>query len=154
MRTQSAPLTETSAEILECLDRLASERLSRPVSTYRLQFNENLKFKDAVQLVDYLRSLGVSTFYSSPLLKARAGSTHGYDIIDHNTINPDIGTEEEFAHFIEELRAKGMDLLVDIVPNHMGVGHGTNPWWQDVLENGQASKYAEYFDIDWTPLKQ
>jgi (1->4)-alpha-D-glucan 1-alpha-D-glucosylmutase len=154
MRIQSAPLTEASAEIVECLDRLASERSSRPVSTYRLQFNENFKFTDAVQLADYLRSLGVSTFYSSPLLKARAGSTHGYDIIDHNTINPEIGTEEEFAHFIDELRAKGMNLLIDTVPNHMGVGHGTNPWWQDVLENGQASRYAEYFDIDWTPLKQ
>jgi (1->4)-alpha-D-glucan 1-alpha-D-glucosylmutase len=90
----------------------------------------------------------------SPILKARAGSGHGYDIVDHNQINPEIGTEEEFRELAHELKARGMGLILDTVPNHMGIGPGSNPWWQDVLQNGRASAHADFFDIDWEPLKE
>ena len=105
------------------------------------------------QLIPYLWKLGISHCYSSPILKARAGSQHGYDIIDHNQLNPEIGTEDEFRRLATELKQRGMGLLLDTVPNHMGVGAGDNPWWQDVLQNGRASTYADFFDIDWEPLK-
>jgi len=93
----------------------------------------------------------VSHIYCSPFLKARKGSTHGYDIIDHNELNPEIGTREDFEAFIAELKRHGMGLMMDIVPNHMGVLAADNAWWQDVLENGPASACADYFDIDWQP---
>jgi (1->4)-alpha-D-glucan 1-alpha-D-glucosylmutase len=142
------------SELSECFERLAAEKRDfSPLSTYRLQFNRNLRFEDARKLVPYLRRLGVSHCYASPLLKARPGSEHGYDIVDHNQLNPEIGSEEEFRSLVAELKAHGMGLILDIVPNHMGVGYGTNPWWQDVLQNGRASAYADFFDIDWDPLK-
>jgi (1->4)-alpha-D-glucan 1-alpha-D-glucosylmutase len=118
-----------------------------------MQFQADWRFEDARRLVPYLHALGVTHLYSSPILKARAGSTHGYDIVDHNAINPEIGTEDDFRALVRDLKAAGMGVLLDIVPNHMGVGYGTNPWWQDVLENGRASAFAEFFDIDWEPLK-
>ncbi len=137
----------------QCLDRLIQTRNeSRPGSTYRLQFHKGFRFPDASRLVPYLHSLGISHIYSSPLHEARAGSIHGYDIINHNRINPEIGSEQEFQAFTRELAAHGMGLILDIVPNHMGVGTST-PWWRDVLEHGRASAYAEFFDIDWQPLK-
>ena len=136
------------------MERLAAgKRQSRPASTYRLQFHAKFKFRDAEKIVSYLNELGISHCYSSPILKARAGSTHGYDITDHNSLNPEVGTEEEFRHFSSKLKEYGLGMLLDVVPNHMGVGAGDNPWWQDVLENGRASVYADYFDIDWNPLK-
>ncbi len=141
-------------QLAECLERLCADKQNkRPVSTYRLQFNAGFRFEDARQLLPYLHSLGISHCYSSPILRARAGSQHGYDIIDHNQINPEIGTWDEFAALVHDLKALGMGLILDSVPNHMGIGQGTNPWWQDVLENGQASAYADFFDIDWDPLK-
>jgi (1->4)-alpha-D-glucan 1-alpha-D-glucosylmutase len=150
----SVPVTDNLA-LSSCLDRIYAEKDSkRPLSTYRLQFNKNFTFEHARQLLPYLHALGVTHCYASPILMARAGSPHGYDIINHNQINPEIGSEEEFQSFVRELKSLGMGLLLDIVPNHMGIGHGTNPWWQDVLENGQASEYADFFDIDWCPLKQ
>ncbi len=154
MRTVTGlPAVEASG-LSECLDRLAAEKgRNRPLSTYRLQFHRGFRFADARRLVPYLQSLGISHCYASPILQSRPGSTHGYDITNHNQINREIGTQEEFEEFVRELKAAGMGLILDIVPNHMGVGYGTNPWWQDVLENGQASAYAEYFDIDWEPLK-
>jgi (1->4)-alpha-D-glucan 1-alpha-D-glucosylmutase len=143
-----------SQGISECLDRLASRKEhTRPAATYRFQFNQNFRFADALRLVPYLKALGVSTCYASPILAARAGSTHGYDITDHNRINPEIGTEEELNELCAELHENKMGLLLDVVPNHMGVGYGTNPWWTDVLQNGRTSKFADYFDIDWEPLK-
>ena len=143
-----------SAGLAECLDRLAArQHADRPISTYRLQFNREFRFVDARALVPYLHALGITHCYSSPLLKARAGSAHGYDITDHNSLNPEIGTEEEFQALISELRVNGMALILDTVPNHMGVGHGDNPWWQDVLQNGRSSAYADFFDIDWEPFK-
>jgi (1->4)-alpha-D-glucan 1-alpha-D-glucosylmutase len=124
-----------------------------PRATYRLQLNRDFTFADATALVDYLADLGVSHLYASPFLKARPGSTHGYDIIDHNRLNPEIGTEQDLVRLSERLAARGMGLVLDFVPNHMGVGGKDNAWWLDVLEWGQASPYAEYFDIDWEALR-
>jgi len=154
MRTQAEPIFHETTGISECLDRLASQKEHlRPGATYRLQFNRKFRFQDAKELLPYLRALGVTTLYASPLLQAQPGSMHGYDISDHNKLNPEIGTEEEFRELVHVMRANGMGMILDTVPNHMGVGHGQNPWWQDVLENGRTSKYANFFDIDWSPLK-
>ncbi|HZQ69607.1 MAG TPA: malto-oligosyltrehalose synthase [Terriglobales bacterium] len=136
--------------------RVASQAMSRPdipLSTYRLQFNRDFTFAKATELVPYLAQLGITHCYASPYLRARPGSTHGYDIIDHNTLNPEIGTPEDFERFVQTLQAHGMGHILDLVPNHMGVMGSDNSWWLDVLENGQASKYADFFDIDWEPLK-
>ncbi|MGB7555201.1 MAG: malto-oligosyltrehalose synthase [Candidatus Korobacteraceae bacterium] len=147
-------LIEPVSELAECFERISAEKRDlNPLSTYRLQFNRNFRFEDARKLVQYLCRLGVSHCYASPLLMARPGSEHGYDIVDHNQLNPEIGTGEEFRDFVSALKTRGMGLILDIVPNHMGVGYGTNPWWQDVLQNGRASAYADFFDIDWDPLK-
>jgi len=124
-----------------------------PLATYRLQFNRDFTFADATQLVPYLASLGITHCYASPYLRARPGSTHGYDIIDHDLLNPEIGSTEDFEKFVAALRQHGMGHILDIVPNHMGVMGSDNGWWLDVLENGEASSYAEFFDIDWQPLK-
>jgi (1->4)-alpha-D-glucan 1-alpha-D-glucosylmutase len=122
-----------------------------PVSTYRLQFNEGFTFERARSLADYFEELGVTDFYSSPILRARPGSPHGYDIIDHTQVNPELGGEEQLVELARELRARGMGLLVDVVPNHMSIAGSLNEWWQDVLENGPSSPYARYFDLDWNP---
>ncbi|HVM93053.1 MAG TPA: malto-oligosyltrehalose synthase [Terriglobales bacterium] len=127
--------------------------LAVPTATYRLQFNRGFTFRDAADLVPYLAALGVSHCYASPYLRARPGSMHGYDIVDHNSLNPEIGTAEDYAHFVAELHRHGMGQILDIVPNHMGVMGSDNAWWLDVLENGEASEYAEFFDIDWNPIK-
>ena len=101
----------------------------------------------------YLDALGISDLYTSPILKATPGSTHGYDICDPRHLNPELGTPEDFARLSDALKAHGMGLIMDIVPNHMGIGTDCNQWWLDVLENGTASAYARYFDIDWNPIK-
>lgn len=120
-------------------------------ATARLQFHRGFTLHDATALVPYFDRLGISHLYASPLLTARAGSTHGYDIVDHNRINPELGGEDALRTLMEALRARGMGLILDIVPNHMGVGGADNAWWLDVLEWGRASPYAVYFDIDWDP---
>ncbi len=125
------------------------DRAQPPRATYRLQFNRDFTFGDAAVLVDYLAALGASHLYASPFLKARPGSPHGYDIIDHNQLNPEIGGDGDLAALVDRLRERGMGLMLDFVPNHMGVGGNDNAWWLDVLEWGQASPYAEFFDIDW-----
>jgi (1->4)-alpha-D-glucan 1-alpha-D-glucosylmutase len=154
MRANPAILTAESSGISECLDRLASEkRVARPLSTYRLQFHAGFRFENARRLAGYLHALGVSHVYSSPILKARTGSAHGYDITDHNQLNPEIGSYEELQELVRELKNYGMGQVLDFVPNHMGIGPGTNPWWRDVLANGRASEFAEFFDLDWDPLK-
>lgn len=122
-----------------------------PTATYRLQFGADLTFRDAKALVPYLSGLGVSHVYASPVLKTRAGSSHGYDITDHNALNPLLGTEQDFRKFVAELHGRNMKLILDIVPNHMAVGGSDNRWWLDVLEHGEASLYSGYFDIDWHP---
>ncbi len=124
-----------------------------PTATYRLQFNRTFTFRDAAELVPYLAALGISHCYASPYLRARPGSMHGYDIVDHNALNPEIGSPEDYEDFVAELHRYGMGQILDIVPNHMGVMGGDNAWWLDVLENGEASDYAEFFDIDWDPIK-
>ena len=124
-----------------------------PIATYRLQFNREFTFRDATKLVPYLAQLGISHCYASPYLRARPGSMHGYDIIDHNALNPEIGTPEDYEKLVSELHRHGMGQILDIVPNHMGVMGSDNAWWLDVLENGQASAFADFFDIDWDPIK-
>jgi len=124
-----------------------------PLSTYRLQFNRSFTFAEAAEIVPYLAALGISHCYASPYLRARPRSMHGYDIIDHRRLNPEIGTPEEYERFVSALHQHGMGQILDVVPNHMGVMGGDNAWWLDVLENGEASSYADYFDIDWEPLK-
>ena len=122
-------------------------------ATYRLQFNKGFTFRDATALVPYLARLGISHLYASPLTQARPGSTHGYDIVSHDRLNPEIGSEAEFEALVAALAAHGMGLIVDIVPNHMGVGGADNAWWLDVLEWGENSRYAAFFDINWDPVR-
>ncbi len=120
-----------------------------PRATYRLQFHKGFTFDDAVPLAPYLAKLGISHLYSSPILAARAGSTHGYDVVDHTRINPELGGAEAFERLARTLRAVGIGIIVDIVPNHMAVGGADNPWWLDVLEKGDASRYARFFDVQF-----
>jgi len=124
-----------------------------PRVTYRLQLHRGCDFDSAARLVPYLAQLGVSDLYLSPILRAVAGSTHGYDIVDHGALNPELGGEPAFGRLAATLRAHGLGLVLDVVPNHMGVDPDANPWWRDVLENGQASPFAGFFDIDWHPVK-
>src|SRR5271155_2537828 len=121
-----------------------------PIATYRLQFHKGFTFADACKILDYLQQLGISDVYASPVLTSRPGSTHGYDGTDPSRIDPDLGGEEGFAVFQQELQKRGMGLLLDIVPNHMAAS-SENRWWMDVLENGMDSAFASYFDIDWRP---
>lgn len=125
-----------------------------PTATYRFQFHRDFTFAHARGLVPYLHQLGISHVYASPISRAAPGSTHGYDVCDHNELNPELGTREDFEALSAELKKHGMGLLVDFVPNHMGIEHAVNPWWRNVLENGPASPYAKFFDIDWRPLKR
>jgi (1->4)-alpha-D-glucan 1-alpha-D-glucosylmutase len=125
--------------------------VSAPRATVRLQFNRDFTLDQAVPLVPYFARLGVSHVYASPLMAARAGSPHGYDIVDHGRLNPELGGEPALERLVGELRRHGMGLILDIVPNHMAVGGDDNEWWLDLLENGRHSRYAAWFDIDWTP---
>ncbi|MEE3500082.1 malto-oligosyltrehalose synthase [Acidiphilium acidophilum] len=122
-----------------------------PRATIRLQFHKGFTLDDGAAVVPYAAALGVSHLYASPILKARPGSTHGYDIVDHNAINPELGGAAALERLSAALREHGLGLILDIVPNHMGVGGGDNAWWMDVLEWGRASRYADAFDIDWMP---
>lgn len=123
-----------------------------PSSTYRLQFHAGFTFRDAAALVPYLASLGVGACYASPYLKATTGTLHGYDISDHNALNPELGGNDGYEAFVAALRTHNLGQMVDFVPNHMGTDARTNAWWYDVLENGPSSEHAAYFDIDWTPV--
>lgn len=125
-----------------------------PRATYRLQLNRDFTFAQATAIVPYLSALGISHCYLSPCLKARPGSLHGYDIVDHSSFNPEIGSAEDFDRLVETLHQHEMGIIMDIVPNHMGIMGSDNAWWLDVLENGEASIYAGFFDIDWHPLKE
>ncbi len=122
-----------------------------PRATYRLQLNAGFTFSDATALVPYLARLGISHIYCSPYFRARPGSMHGYDIVDHNALNPELGTREDFETFVATLGAHGMSHILDFVPNHVGIMGAENRWWLDVLEHGRASRYATFFDIDWSP---
>jgi (1->4)-alpha-D-glucan 1-alpha-D-glucosylmutase len=119
-----------------------------PTSTYRMQLHAGFTFVDAGNVASYLHSLGISHLYSSPYLQAAPGSMHGYDVVDHQKVNEELGGEEGHRRFCEQLKELGMGQVLDIVPNHMAVGPRNRCWW-DVLENGPSSRYASWFDIDW-----
>ncbi len=123
-----------------------------PTSTYRLQLGPSVTFAHAEALVPYLAALGVGALYLSPMLEARPGSTHGYDICNHGALNPDLGTDDDLVRLASTAHRHDMRLLADIVPNHVGVDPQANAWWREVLENGPCSAYAAYFDIDWEPI--
>jgi (1->4)-alpha-D-glucan 1-alpha-D-glucosylmutase len=123
-----------------------------PTCTYRLQFNRWFRFAQAGEIVAYLHALGVSDVYASPYFQASPDSLHGYDITDHNKLNPAIGSRADYAAWIAQLHAHDMGHVLDFVPNHVGIADSRNEWWMDVLENGPSSRYAPYFDIDWEPL--
>ncbi|APW38155.1 malto-oligosyltrehalose synthase [Rhodoferax koreense] len=125
-----------------------------PRATYRLQLHKDFGFEAATTILPYLQRLGVSHVYCSPISRARPGSLHGYDVVDHREINPELGGQEGFERFAAAARAHGLGLVLDLVPNHMGVIGAHNPWWADVLENGQASGYAGFFDINWHPFNE
>jgi (1->4)-alpha-D-glucan 1-alpha-D-glucosylmutase len=124
-----------------------------PTCTYRLQFNRWFTFSQARDIVPYLDALGVSDVYASPYFQASPDSLHGYDITDHNKLNPAIGSRADYDAWIAQLRAHSMGQILDFVPNHVGIRDSRNQWWTDVLENGRSSRYAPYFDIDWEPRK-
>ena len=143
--------TPTEADaLLEVALRRA--RTTRPVATYRLQLRKEFGFRDALAVVPYLHALGVTTVYASPFLAANPGSAHGYDVVDHGRLNPEVGTRDELDALSAALTERGMTMLVDVVPNHVGIGRH-NAKWFDVLENGPSSIWARFFDIEWTPLK-
>lgn len=122
-----------------------------PRASYRLQLNKDFTFADVEQIAGYLGQLGISHAYLSPILKARAGSAHGYDTVDHGQINPELGTIDDFRRMAGRLRQEGIGIILDIVPNHMGVGGANNPYWLDLLEWGRDSRYSSWFDINWSP---
>lgn len=128
--------------------------LPLPLATYRLQLHRGFTFAQAGEVVPYLRALGISDCYLSPINRAMPGSEHGYDVINPAVLNPDLGTEEDFTRFVETVQSHGLGLVIDTVPNHMGIGKTLNGWWRDVLENGPGSRYAAAFDIDWHPIKR
>ncbi|TAK28347.1 MAG: malto-oligosyltrehalose synthase [Chloroflexota bacterium] len=146
-------LENKDASFLANLVREVATRWRVPVSTYRLQFNRSFTFRDAAKAAAYLWELGISDCYASPYFKAHPDSTHGYDICDHNAFNPSLGDDRDYNRFVAELKKRGMGQILDVVPNHMGIGEGANAWWADVLENGPSSRYAQFFDVDWDPVK-
>lgn len=125
---------------------------SIPLATYRLQLTADFNFDAAARVAPYLKALGISHVYASPFMKARKGSMHGYDITDHTKFNPELGGEQGFARLSAALKENDLGLILDFVPNHVGVHYDDNPWWLDVLEWGQASPHAASFDIDWEQL--
>ncbi|HET9410820.1 MAG TPA: alpha-amylase family glycosyl hydrolase, partial [Candidatus Dormibacteraeota bacterium] len=122
-----------------------------PRCTYRMQLSKDFQFAAAEGLVDYLAALGVSHLYTSPILQAAAGSSHGYDVVDPTRINDELGGEPGFRRLVAALRSREISVVIDIVPNHMATSGRASPWWWDILKHGRASPYAGYFDIDWEP---
>lgn len=120
-----------------------------PRATYRLQFTRDFGFEQAAELAPYLARLGISHVYSSPYLKAQPGSTHGYDVVDHRELNPELGTPQALGRMVATLTSHGLGQILDFVPNHMGIAGSGNAYWLDVLEWGRQSRYAHWFDIDW-----
>ncbi len=149
----TAPVAATSdapaVEPVPSPTRLLQARVPR--ATYRLQLHKDFGFEAATAVLPYLKRLGISHVYCSPIWRARPGSLHGYDVVAHHEINPELGGDEGFERFAQAVRQHDLGLLLDMVPNHMGVFGADNPWWLDLLENGQASSHASYFDIDWSP---
>ena len=137
-----------AAEVVELVRR----RKSAPRATYRCQFHNGFGFRDAAAIVPYLESLGISHIYTSPVWRARPGSTHGYDVCSHQEFDPELGGEAGWNDFRAVLDEHHVGVLLDVVPNHMST-HAQNLWWNDILENGPSSPFARYFDIDWRPVK-
>jgi (1->4)-alpha-D-glucan 1-alpha-D-glucosylmutase len=155
-RAAEASLGERAEALVAALrDELTPEALQagRPISTYRLQLSPGFGFDQAAAVVPYLEALGVTHLYLSPILSAVPGSTHGYDVVDHNTLSDQLGGEAGFEALSAAVQSRKMGLLLDFVPNHMAVGPW-NRWWMDLLENGPSSQCAAYFDVDWQPVKQ
>jgi (1->4)-alpha-D-glucan 1-alpha-D-glucosylmutase len=141
-------------EILERLARDPSTPIRVPRATYRLQLGPSLSFDDAAELADYLVELGISDCYTSPFFETSGAGSHGYDVADHGRLRAELGGDEAFARFADALKRRELGLLVDVVPNHMGIAQARNAWWRDVLEHGPASPHAAAFDVDWHPVKR
>ncbi len=150
---QTTTLVRRSIKLLRSNSRVIrlGGALHRLGATYRLQLNGDFGFREARNVANYLSQLGITDVYSSPLLAAARGSRHGYDVVDHGRLNPELGDETDFIAWSDELRRLHMGLLLDIVPNHMGIASGQNVAWDNVLEHGPSSLFADFFDIDWTP---
>jgi (1->4)-alpha-D-glucan 1-alpha-D-glucosylmutase len=149
---EASALTPTSLAVTLHVIEEIRRRQMRPIATYRLQLHQGFTLADAAEIVPYLAELGISHVYCSPYLRAKAGSTHGYDTCDHNEFSPDLGGEAAYRQFAAKLQEHGLGHILDMVPNHMAAST-QNPWWYDVLENGPNSPYAQFFDIDWHPIK-
>jgi (1->4)-alpha-D-glucan 1-alpha-D-glucosylmutase len=145
-------VTEPTADGQRLNDYLYAQ-LRIPVATYRLQLHTGFTFQDARDIISYLNRLGVTDCYLSPYFRARPGSTHGYDICDYTQLNPELGSQAEFQALVDELARHGMGQVLDFVPNHMAADARHNRWWRDILENGPASPFARFFDVDWDPVK-
>jgi len=137
------------------LDEVAAElaAVPQPLATYRLQLHKGFRFRDAADLAPYLAELGLSHIYTSPVMKAAPGSMHGYDVQDHQQLNPELGTPQDLAAMSTAAREHGLGYVLDIVPNHMGIGSG-NALWLDLLENGPSARAARFFDVEWRPVKE
>ena len=129
------------------------DNLRIPRSTYRLQLHKDFTFDDAASIASYLCELGISHIYCSPYLQAAPGSMHGYDVVSHQAVNVELGGAEAHGRFSARLGELGMGQVLDVVPNHMSLGQENRYWW-DVLENGQSSRYASFFDIEWQPQEE
>jgi isoamylase len=150
---ESTLLVARSLKLFRSSSRVvrAGATLHRLGATYRLQLHAGFGFERARDVASYLAELGITDVYSSPLLAAARGSTHGYDVVDHGKLNPELGSEADFTAFSDRLRELDLGLLVDTVPNHVGIASGQNALWDDVLENGPSSLFADFFDIAWSP---
>lgn len=154
MREERGVATVLPQPSREELEGTESFSTAIPRATYRLQLHARFGFAAAADRVPYLAELGISHCYFSPYLKARPGSTHGYDVVAHDQLNPELGSREDYDRLCDTLAAHGMGQVLDMVPNHVGVMGRENHWWLDVLENGPSSAYADFFDIDWEPLRR
>src|SRR6201994_3756186 len=123
-----------------------------PLATYRLQLTADFNFEHAAAVVPYLKALGISHVYASPFTTAPKGSTHGYDVVDHTRLNPELGGEAGFERLSAALKQHDLGLILGFVPNHVGVHYADNPWWLDMLEWGPVSPHAVAFDVDWEQL--
>jgi (1->4)-alpha-D-glucan 1-alpha-D-glucosylmutase len=147
-------LEEKASQTIASILHDASAGRPLPLASYRLQLNSKFRFRDVQALIPYWHELGISHLYVSPILQACAGSAHGYDVCQFDRINSELGGEDELDRLGMELQRHGIGIILDIVPNHMGISDPCNAWWMDVLENGSSSPYASFFDIDWNPVKE
>jgi len=148
-------LAHSAVQLAEAVWSRAQGRRCQPRATYRLEFHQDsLTFRDAAALVPYLASLGISHIYAAPYLKTATGISNAYAIVDYSQLNPALGTDDDYQAFVSILKTHGMGQILDIVPNHMSTAVGENAWWTDVLEHGQSSPFASYFDIDWDPVEK